>query len=201
MRSRTRGRCRSSRPAVRFESASRLGCAPGGPAHSRRRRRCCDDVGLSHQLRGAQQALVPLGPARRSSLGMSPTEQVIVAHVGRYHRGAEPNKKKHVAYAQLDKRTRFAHQAALRILRVADGFDRGHVSAGGQLKVSVDGHARFASRRCRCPKAKSLRLEVWERRGRLPCLEKLIGVPSGDYRAGWKGWSSSSEEEHPEMVD
>ena len=67
-------------------------------------------------------------------LGMPPSEQVVIANVARYHRGSPP-KKKHRNFGMLEKslRRRIAYLSA--ILRVADGFDRGHVSAVGDLKV------------------------------------------------------------------
>jgi exopolyphosphatase/guanosine-5'-triphosphate,3'-diphosphate pyrophosphatase len=107
---------------------------------------------------------------------MSPTEQVIVAHVGRYHRGAAPNRAKHLAFAQLDKRTRARIKRLSAILRVADGFDRGHVSSVDKLKV------RWMERALRItpvpvPKAKSLRLELWGASRKAALLEKLIGAP------------------------
>jgi exopolyphosphatase/guanosine-5'-triphosphate,3'-diphosphate pyrophosphatase len=109
-------------------------------------------------------------------LGMSPTEQVIVAHVGRYHRGAEPNRKKHPAYGQLDKQTRARIKRLAAILRVADGFDRGHVGAVDKLKV------RWLERALRItpvpvPKAKSLRLELWGASRKSALLEEMAGVP------------------------
>ena len=62
-------------------------------------------------------------------LGMTPTEQVAVANVARYHRGTEPSKK-HESFAKLDRalRDRIVRLSAL--LRVADGLDRGHVRRG-----------------------------------------------------------------------
>jgi exopolyphosphatase/guanosine-5'-triphosphate,3'-diphosphate pyrophosphatase len=109
-------------------------------------------------------------------LGMSPDEQVILAHVARYHRGTAPDKKKHTAFGALDKplRTRIRRLSA--ILRVADGFDRGHVGAVDRLKV------RWLDRALRItpvpvPRAKSLRLELWGAARKAALLADLIGVP------------------------
>ena len=109
-------------------------------------------------------------------LGISPAEQVIVAHVARYHRGSVPDKKKHVAFGELDKRLRNRIKALSAILRVADGFDRGHVAAVDRIKV------RWLDRALRltpapAPKAKSLRLELWGAARKSDLLNELIGVP------------------------
>ena len=132
-------------------------------------------------------------------LGMSPTEQVIVAHVGRYHRGAPPNRRKHLAYAQLDKRTRARIKRLSAILRVADGFDRGHVSAVDKVKV------RWMERALRLtpvpvPKAKSLRLELWGASRKAALLEELVGVPVEIVGLDGKV-VQPSEGENPEAVD
>src|SRR3954470_957704 len=67
-------------------------------------------------------------------LGMPPSEQVVIANVARYHRGAPP-KKKHGNYGLLDRTLRRRIKVLSAILRVADGFDRGHVSAVKAVKV------------------------------------------------------------------
>ncbi len=109
-------------------------------------------------------------------LGMSPAEQVIVAHVARYHRGGAPNKKKHTAFGELDKTLRNRIRKLSGILRIADGFDRGHVGAVDRIKV------RWLDRALRLtpvpvPKAKSLRLELWGASRKADLLAELIGVP------------------------
>src|SRR2546423_12331408 len=67
-------------------------------------------------------------------LGMTPVEQIVLAHIARYHRGAEP-KKKHRNYGALDKPLRQTIKRLSAILRVADGFDRGHSGAVAEIKV------------------------------------------------------------------
>src|ERR1700687_2517596 len=59
-------------------------------------------------------------------LGMTPVEQIVAWNVARYHRGAEP-KKKHRNYGNLDRGVRQTIKRLSAILRVADGFGRGHV--------------------------------------------------------------------------
>ena len=93
-------------------------------------------------------------------LGISPSDQIVVAHVARYHRGGEPDREKHRDFGELDRETRKRITRLAAILRVADGFDRGHVGAVAQLKV------RWMKRAVRITpvpqsKATSIRLELW----------------------------------------
>jgi exopolyphosphatase/guanosine-5'-triphosphate,3'-diphosphate pyrophosphatase len=109
-------------------------------------------------------------------LGMSPDEQVIVAHVARYHRGSVPDRKKHTAFGELDKPVRNRIKKLSAILRVADGFDRGHVAAVERIKV------RWLDRALRLtpvpiPRAKSLRLELWGAARKAELLSDVIDIP------------------------
>jgi len=109
-------------------------------------------------------------------LGMTPDEQAAVAHVARYHRGAAPDRRKHTAYGQLDRTTRDRIQRLSAILRVADGFDRGHVAAVDRLRV------RWMPRALRItahPTAQttSLRLELWGAARKKELLEEVAGAP------------------------
>ncbi|MFL5594599.1 MAG: HD domain-containing protein [Gemmatimonadaceae bacterium] len=108
-------------------------------------------------------------------LGMTPVEQIVVAHVARYHRGAEP-RKKHRNYAALEKPLRRTIKRLSAILRVADGFDRGHASAVAELKV------RWMERALRITAvparhAYNLRLELWGASRKSELLSELAGVP------------------------
>jgi exopolyphosphatase/guanosine-5'-triphosphate,3'-diphosphate pyrophosphatase len=108
-------------------------------------------------------------------LGMAPSEQVVLANVARYHRGSAP-KKKHRNFGMLDKTLRRRIQRLSALLRVADGFDRGHVSAVSELKV------RWLQRALRItPVATSprdtMRLEMWGANRKSGLLAELIGVP------------------------
>lgn len=108
-------------------------------------------------------------------LGITPAEQVVIANVARYHRGAPP-KRKHRNYAALDKELRDRIVRLSAILRVADGFDRGHVGAVGELGV------RYLQRAIRitprpAAKATSLRLELWGAHRKSHLLAELAGVP------------------------
>lgn len=108
-------------------------------------------------------------------LGMSPAEQLVVAHVARYHRGAEPGKR-HAEFASLDRIMRRQVRRLAAILRVADGLDRGHVSAVDRVKV------RWIERAIRItpvPRvaSRTMRLELWGASRKAGLLEEVAGVP------------------------
>ena len=108
-------------------------------------------------------------------LGMTPAEQIIVANVARYHRGAEP-KKKHANYGRLEKALRRRIKTLSAILRVADGFDRGHAGAVAEIK------ARWIERALRLTavptrQGYSLRLELWGASRKSNLLAEVAGVP------------------------
>jgi exopolyphosphatase/guanosine-5'-triphosphate,3'-diphosphate pyrophosphatase len=108
-------------------------------------------------------------------LGMTPAEQIAIAHVARYHRGAVP-KRKHRSFAQLDRvlRTRIVKLSAL--LRFADGFDRGHVGAVGSLDVKWTPDA-IRVQATPAPGAMSVRLELWGASRKRGLLETIAGHP------------------------
>jgi exopolyphosphatase/guanosine-5'-triphosphate,3'-diphosphate pyrophosphatase len=108
-------------------------------------------------------------------LGMTPVEQIVVANVARYHRGAEPSKK-HRNYGELEKPVRQTIKRLSAILRVADGFDRGHASAVAEIKV------RWVERALRITAVPSrhvynLRLDLWGASRKSHLLSELAGVP------------------------
>src|ERR1700730_5359443 len=108
-------------------------------------------------------------------LGMTPVEQIVVAHVARYHRGAEPSKK-HRNYGDLEKPVRQTIKKLSAILRVADGFDRGHASAVAEIKV------RWVERALRITAVPSrhvynLRLDLWGASRKSHLLSEIAGVP------------------------
>ena len=108
-------------------------------------------------------------------LGITPAEQVVIANVARYHRGAPP-KRKHRNFSGLDRELRERIVRLAAILRVADGFDRGHVAAVGELGI------RFLQRALRItprPAAAgaSMRLEMWGAHRKSQLLAALAGVP------------------------
>ena len=108
-------------------------------------------------------------------LGMTPAEQIVVANVARYHRGAEP-KKKHSNYGGLERSMRQTIKRLSAILRVADGFDRGHASAVADLKVRwMERALRITAVPART--AYSLRLELWGASRKSSLLAEVAGVP------------------------
>jgi exopolyphosphatase / guanosine-5'-triphosphate,3'-diphosphate pyrophosphatase len=108
-------------------------------------------------------------------LGVSPEEQVVMANVARYHRGSPP-KAKHPTFAQLTRDQQLRVRRLAAILRVADGFDRGHIGAVQQIKV------RWTERALRLtpvpdPRARSMRLELWGASRKADLLENLLDFP------------------------
>ena len=108
-------------------------------------------------------------------LGVTPEEQVLIANVARYHRGAEP-RRKHASYRELDRALRKRVKRLAAILRVADGFDRGHVGAVGSLKL------RWMDRALRITPVPirddaPLRLECWGAHRKSGLLADVIGRP------------------------
>jgi exopolyphosphatase/guanosine-5'-triphosphate,3'-diphosphate pyrophosphatase len=108
-------------------------------------------------------------------LGITPEEQVMIANVARYHRGARP-KKRHRNYGQLDKPLRQRVKKLAAILRVADGFDRGHVGAIETLKVRwLDRAMRITPVPVRADAP--MRLEIWGAHRKSGLLADVIGRP------------------------
>jgi exopolyphosphatase/guanosine-5'-triphosphate,3'-diphosphate pyrophosphatase len=108
-------------------------------------------------------------------LGLAPSEQVVIANVARYHRGGPP-KRKQRNFGGLDKSLRKRIKALSALLRVADGFDRGHVGAVGDLKV------RWTRRALRITPVPAnsrapMRLEMWGANRKSGLLAKVAGVP------------------------
>jgi exopolyphosphatase/guanosine-5'-triphosphate,3'-diphosphate pyrophosphatase len=108
-------------------------------------------------------------------LGMSPTEQVVIANIARYHRGGVP-RKKHRNYGMLDRELRRRIKRLSAILRVADGFDRGHVGAVSALKI------RWTQRALRITPVpaqarNTMRLEMWGASRKSALLAKVAGLP------------------------
>lgn len=108
-------------------------------------------------------------------LGMSPAEQVTVAHVARYHRGGPPSPRKHTEFAALPPAQRRRVRRLASLLRVADGLDRGHVSAIDMCKVRVLERAVRIT-----PVAKAgatARLDLWGAARKSDLLAELLGRP------------------------
>jgi len=108
-------------------------------------------------------------------LGLSPSEQIVVANVARYHRGARPRRDQR-NYGGLDKELRRRIKRLSALLRVADGFDRGHVSAVSDLKI------RWTQRAIRITpvaanQRTNMRLEMWGANRKSELLADVAGVP------------------------
>jgi exopolyphosphatase/guanosine-5'-triphosphate,3'-diphosphate pyrophosphatase len=108
-------------------------------------------------------------------LGIAPAEQVAIANVARYHRGAAP-RRKHDNFGSLDKPLRDSIERLAAILRVADGFDRGHVGTVAGLKV------RWLQRAIRITATPAhpnvpMRLDLWGAHRKSQLLAELAGVP------------------------
>ncbi|HVX39032.1 MAG TPA: Ppx/GppA phosphatase family protein [Gemmatimonadaceae bacterium] len=108
-------------------------------------------------------------------LGMPPSEQVVIANVARYHRGSGPQKA-HRNYGALDKSLRRRIKRLAAILRLADGFDRGHTGAVADLKV------RWLKRAIRITpvpahRRRDVHLELWGAARKAALLERIAGVP------------------------
>ena len=108
-------------------------------------------------------------------LGMSPTEQVMVANVARYHRGARP-RQKHRNFGVLEKPLRRRIERLAAILRLAVGFDRGHVGAVERIRTRWTEQALRLTAIPRDPK-QPLRLELWGASRKTKLLERVAGVP------------------------
>lgn len=109
-------------------------------------------------------------------LGIGPEEQVMVAHIARYHRGSAPSRRRHTAFAQLDRDIRRRVRRAAALLRIADGLDRGHAAAVERVRV------RWLERAVRitplaAQDARSLPLELWGAARKARLLERVAGVP------------------------
>jgi exopolyphosphatase/guanosine-5'-triphosphate,3'-diphosphate pyrophosphatase len=107
-------------------------------------------------------------------MGMNPREQIAVANVARYHRGAKP-KDKHGNFRSLDGKLQAMIRRLSAILRVADGFDRGHAGAVEHVKV------RWTKRALRItavpnPRALSMRLDLWGASRKSNLLAEIAGA-------------------------
>jgi exopolyphosphatase/guanosine-5'-triphosphate,3'-diphosphate pyrophosphatase len=157
-----------------FDSlGARLGCEPA-------ERQTLSDAALLHDVgyhinyQGHHKHSFHL-ISHADLLGIAPEEQAVIAHVARYHRGKEP-RRKHEDFWKLSRDARARVERLSALLRVADGLDRGHVSAVERVKV------RWVERAIRItPVAKKanvpLRLELWGSSRKSALLAKVAGVP------------------------
>ena len=150
--------------------AARLGCEPGD-------REILGDAALLHDVgyhisyeRHHKHSYHLILHA--DFVGVTPLEQVAVANVARYHRGAPP-KKSHPNYGTLDRALRRRIKRLAALLRTADGMDRGYAGAVQRVDVTVDkGRVRLAL--VPVPEATSLRLETWGAQRKSDLLATLL---------------------------
>ena len=108
-------------------------------------------------------------------IGIAPDEQIVIAHIARYHRGREP-RRKHALWWALDRDTRERIRRLAAILRVADGFDRGHASAVERIKVRWLQRALRLTPEPRRANA-TMRLELWGASRKSALLAEMAGLP------------------------
>jgi exopolyphosphatase/guanosine-5'-triphosphate,3'-diphosphate pyrophosphatase len=109
-------------------------------------------------------------------LGLAPSEQVVVANVARYHRGSEP-RRKHRGFGMLDKSLRGRIRRLSALLRVADGLDRGHVSAVAGVKVRWTQRAIRITPVPSSPRPRgAMRLEMWGAHRKSGLLARVAGT-------------------------
>lgn len=157
-----------------FDSlGARLGCDPG-------ERQTLSDAALLHDVgyhinyeRHHKHSFHLITHA--DLLGIPPEEQIVIAHVARYHRGGEP-KRKHTLWWELDRDSREKVRRLSALLRVADGFDRGHARAVEKVKVRwLERAIRLTPvpRRANDP----MRLELWGAARKAGLLSEVAGLP------------------------
>jgi len=108
-------------------------------------------------------------------LGMPPSDQVVIANVARYHRGAPPRKAQR-NFGMLDRSLRQRIKRLSALLRIADGFDRGHVGAVADLKVRRLQRAIRITPVPASPRA-NMRLEMWGANRKSELLATIAGAP------------------------
>ena len=128
-------------------------------------------------------------------LGMTPSEQVIIANVARYHRGAEPSKA-HENFGPLGSADRARVRRLAAILRVADGLDRGHTAAVADVRV------RWLERALRIipvpAEGASIRLELWGASRKSKLLSEIAGAPVEIVAPGGEAFSAEGDTSRPD---
>ena len=128
-------------------------------------------------------------------LGMTPTEQVVIANVARYHRGAEP-RKVHENFGPLNQHDRARIRRLAAILRLADGLDRGHTAAVADVRV------RWLDRALRiipvAAEGASIRLELWGASKKSALLSEVAGVPVELVAPGGEAFTSEGDGMRPD---
>ena len=133
--------------------------------------------------------------AHAELLGMTPTEQIVIANIARYHRGAEP-RKSHPNFGPLSSAERAKIERLSAILRVADGLDRGHTASVADVRV------RWLDRALRIipvpVEGASVRLEVWGASRKSALLSELAGVPVEIVAPGGEAFKDDGDPSRPD---
>ena len=128
-------------------------------------------------------------------LGMTPSEQVVIANVARYHRGAEPSRT-HENFSPLRAADRIRIRRLAAILRVADGLDRGHTAAVADVRV------RWLDRALRIlpvpADGASIRLELWGASRKSALLADVAGTPVEIVAPGGEAFTSEGDSSRPD---
>jgi exopolyphosphatase / guanosine-5'-triphosphate,3'-diphosphate pyrophosphatase len=128
-------------------------------------------------------------------LGMTPSEQVIIANVARYHRGAEPAKA-HENFGPLSSSDRTRVRKLAAILRVADGLDRGHTASVADIRV------RWLDRALRIipvpAEGASIRLELWGAAKKSGLLSDVAGAPVEIVAPGGEAFTAEADTSRPD---
>jgi exopolyphosphatase/guanosine-5'-triphosphate,3'-diphosphate pyrophosphatase len=128
-------------------------------------------------------------------LGMTPAEQVIIANVARYHRGAKPSRA-HENFGPLSPADRARVRRLAAILRVADGLDRSHTAAVLDVRV------RWLDRALRIfpvpEDGASIRLELWGASKKSQLLAEIAGVPVEIVAPGGEAFTAEGDSSRPD---
>jgi exopolyphosphatase/guanosine-5'-triphosphate,3'-diphosphate pyrophosphatase len=106
-------------------------------------------------------------------LGVTPAEQELVAQVARYHRGRLPSRR-HAAFAALDRDAQRRVRRLAALVRVADGLDRGHAAAVGDVRVEWHGDTTCRLVTALADGADTSRLDVWGGERKSDLLGKVL---------------------------
>ena len=144
-------------------------------------RRCCTTPAITSATSGTTSIRTisfstPICSAcRRRSRWSWRTSRAITA--------ASQPKKTHANYGALDSTLRRRIKRLSAILRVADGFDRGHVERRRRREDCAGRSARSGSRRCRRRSERAMRLEMWGANRKSDLLAESRGRAGRDRRA------------------
>ena len=106
-------------------------------------------------------------------LGFNDNEIEIIANIARYHRKSSP-KQKHEGFDRLSSKDKDKVRKLAGILRIADGFDRGHNSVVKDIELEFSG--KTLSIYISTYDDKDSTLEVWGANMRKELFEEFFGI-------------------------